>query len=317
MGKFVVENELVDAIKSVVNSSRADLAVAFWGDKACDLIDMPLEAQSVRVACDAFSGACNPSAIRELLDRGAHVVDVPGLHAKVYIGADEMIVTSANASANGLGEGTGELDLGLEAGYTTRARSDISNARHWFNNVFESGVRVSESDLMELAQLWDARREARPKRNASRRTFLQMLTERPEWFLNRSGRVVCCTTSAIPASAIEKYKSSPFYDEATYESSEVPFYWGTEEWTEKSGRLILDFAEDSGKLSSSGFWRVLGVIDNGSIVACEKETHPYGMKFSAKDKAKLSKIATKVFLSGKFDIGTPIDLFDFTEGLRS
>src|SRR4051812_26715291 len=49
--------------------------------------------------------------------RNIAVVDIPGLHAKVYIGQKGIVVASANTSADGLGEEDDILCDGLEAGH--------------------------------------------------------------------------------------------------------------------------------------------------------------------------------------------------------
>jgi hypothetical protein len=56
------------------------------------------------------------------------------LHAKVYIGEKGVIISSANASANGLGEEGDELLAGLEVGYFTTRQNDLELARRWFDD---------------------------------------------------------------------------------------------------------------------------------------------------------------------------------------
>ena len=98
---FVTGEHLLQAARSTVALGRADLAVAFWGPKAVDLLEMPVDASGIRVACDAFSGSCSPKALAELLRRGAKVYDSPGLHAKVCLGTGMLVVGSATPRRTG------------------------------------------------------------------------------------------------------------------------------------------------------------------------------------------------------------------------
>jgi hypothetical protein len=83
----------------------------------------------------------NPS--RTFLSLNAQIVDVPRLHAKVYIAGDAVIVSSANASANGLGEEDTEIEIGLEAGYLSKRKEDVSAARDWFEKVLNRNLKVA------------------------------------------------------------------------------------------------------------------------------------------------------------------------------
>jgi hypothetical protein len=140
------------------------MAVAFWGQDACSRLEIPANAKGSRVACDARSGCCNPSALSELLKRKVSVVDVPNLHAKVYIGGKEVVVASANASTNGLGEEYDLMSTGLEAGYHSTREEDVTAAWKWFNVIFESGRPVTSDDIPELIDLWRRKQAHRPIR---------------------------------------------------------------------------------------------------------------------------------------------------------
>jgi hypothetical protein len=159
------------AIRDILNQKRADIAVAFWGKGACERLAIPPNARGSRVACDARSGACNPSAISDLMERNVAIVDVPGLHAKVYIGEKGAVISSANASANGLGEEGDELLAGLEVGYLTTRQKDLELARRWFDDLYSHGYPITEGDLPELRELWGRRPLHRPSRRPMTATY--------------------------------------------------------------------------------------------------------------------------------------------------
>ena len=73
--------------------------------------------KNVRIICDLLSGACNPVEIEKLkgLD-GVRVRTRDRLHAKVWIGGNDVIVGSANASHNGLpGDDEDAANASIEA----------------------------------------------------------------------------------------------------------------------------------------------------------------------------------------------------------
>ncbi len=78
-----------------------DCAVAFWCKGAEALIPKNVKP---RIICDLTSGGTNPQVVRDFLERCKDKVKhLDSLHAKVYVGKNAAIVTSANASINGLG----------------------------------------------------------------------------------------------------------------------------------------------------------------------------------------------------------------------
>ena len=80
---------LTKAIRETVAAGPVEMAVAFWGTMACERLELPVDLSSYRIACDARSGFCSPVALGTLLRRGARVVDVRKLHAKVQMPAGD------------------------------------------------------------------------------------------------------------------------------------------------------------------------------------------------------------------------------------
>lgn len=288
MARFVTGAALSGAVRSITKDGSADLAVAFWGFEACQRLSLPNASEALRVACDAQSGACNPHALEDLLRRGAQIVDVPGLHAKVYIGRHSVVIASANASANGLAEEAGELNVGLEAGYLSDAAHDVRDARDWFNTVFASGHTVSMGDLPELKELWTVRRNGRPGRAS---TFLSMMLKKGA-LLDRRLKVAFYQAEDPPEYLQEIFKTSPFFEPESYRSSgEWPFYWGTEDWDIGVDDLILDFELSHGRPSCGGVWRVQGVLSGGSMLAVRKVERPFQLPFPRRDQSQIARLA--------------------------
>lgn len=151
---FVSGAKLTSKIREILKAGRVEMAVAYWGKDACNMLGLAEAMANSRVACDAFSGACNPSAIEDLLRRGIEVRDVPRLHAKVFIAGSQALIGSANASANGLGSEDQELAIGLEAGVFSQDASVVEEARRWFDEIYAIGTRIEKKDLPRIRSIW-------------------------------------------------------------------------------------------------------------------------------------------------------------------
>src|SRR5205823_5488355 len=94
--------------------------------------------------------------LKELLNNGAQIRTLKGLHAKVYISASGVAVGSANFTPNG-------LDVGLmEAIAVVRGAMANHPISRWFDDVYRASETVAQrlNDPFELAQLralWKAR----------------------------------------------------------------------------------------------------------------------------------------------------------------
>src|ERR1700722_20527201 len=128
---------LRESITRVSRGQNVCCAVAFWGRGASDLVG-PLLARNVRLICNLKMGGTNPEPIVELINSGAVVQQVDRLHAKVYIGDDLAVVTSANASINGLGLEGDDLVGWIETGVEVPAQ----DAPPWFEEIWKQSRRI-------------------------------------------------------------------------------------------------------------------------------------------------------------------------------
>src|SRR4051812_40767983 len=92
---------LSDRIHQIMKEKVVDCAVAFWGAGA-ELKWGKLQKRKIRIICNLSMGGSNPSVIEKMMELYS-VRQHDRLHAKVYIGKNEAVITSANASTNGLG----------------------------------------------------------------------------------------------------------------------------------------------------------------------------------------------------------------------
>jgi hypothetical protein len=126
---------LFEAIQQTIKGSRALCAVAFWGIGADQLLLGPPD-RDLRVICNLAMGGTNPHVISRLLEAGIEVRQCDVLHAKVYIGTDDAVITSANASMNGLG--LGDEAGWIETGWIIPAKAAVP----WFEALWDQSADI-------------------------------------------------------------------------------------------------------------------------------------------------------------------------------
>ena len=155
MGKFLVGEQLSEAISAILREEGCRCAVAFWGKGALER--MAGNTKDVRLICNLRTGGTNPHEIRKLARDSIRQCDT--LHAKVYIGTREAIVASANVSANGLGFEDIEQAFWIEAGVKIETNSDLLK---WFDGLWSASNQITDDELAKAETLWRARRAGRP-----------------------------------------------------------------------------------------------------------------------------------------------------------
>jgi len=155
--EFLVGKRLDAEIKRIAAERQARCAVAFWGWGAPRKFRHP---KGLRIVCNLAQGATNPAVIADLQRRGATVRQHKTLHAKVYLGHAQAVVTSANASANGLALEGSEQAQWVEAGVLLQPTPSIEE---WFEDIWGCSLTVTPRDLEKAQKLWAARRRERPQ----------------------------------------------------------------------------------------------------------------------------------------------------------
>lgn len=134
------------------DSTHAYIASPYWAKGTLAALGFgagPLNGK-LSVLCDLRSGACEPSAIREMLERGASVISVDRLHAKVYIGDGGVVVGSANATEPGLWHGSSANDGNHEAAMLAASSSARKSWLAWWRKLSESGIDLSNKQIASL-----------------------------------------------------------------------------------------------------------------------------------------------------------------------
>lgn len=157
---FLAGDELTKAIRELKRSTKWYCAVAFWGKGSESLLDNCPD--DTTIICNLRMGGTNPDVIKQVMTQypKIKILRHDTLHAKVYIGDDYAIVTSANASINGLGLEGKEQANWVEAG--VRIKADQVTA--WFESVEYDSEEISCDDINRAIRDWKARKNASNER---------------------------------------------------------------------------------------------------------------------------------------------------------
>lgn len=152
---FLQEKDLTSAIKKLIKQrGPIRLAVAYWGKESLKLLDIDPKRKDISVICCLRGGKSDPDVIRRFGERARQH---DRLHAKVIWTRSGAIVSSANASSNGLPEEEEEAAGLIEAGYYTDDQSDLVSIERWLD-------KLSSTSCVILKRHLDAARAARQKR---------------------------------------------------------------------------------------------------------------------------------------------------------
>lgn len=243
MHRFVGGSHLGKEIrKALLVAERCDLAVAFWGIGAISELGLSTR-RPTRIIFDALTGASNPQELKSLLEMSRvstfEVKHLSRLHSKVYLTPDVAFVGSANASRNGLAEGT------IEAALRTEAREVVDQTLEWFDDRWKEAQTFDESLLQKAIDIWEP--DPLP-----RGTFLETLLENPNWFRRRVRVVAVADKPSDDAiNTFEELARNQFseYELKEYDRRKfLPYYEnGTSkseiEKDEQPGDYIVDFSD--------------------------------------------------------------------------
>ena len=247
-------------------SGEVMAAIAYWGKGAAErtgLTDNDRPAD-VRVICDLLSGACNPAEIKKLVGLGVSVRTLDRLHAKVWVGGDDVIVGSANASHNGLpGDDDEAANASIEAAVLSRDPGLARQLVAWFEEQWCASSKIEQRHLDQAWDMWNRHHRA------GGRGFTTPLTEKllhPD-SLDRSAdlRLLAYLEEDVSAEAAEFVAQNYgryFTDDEWQElGADNPWYeWprSNPEWAHPRGTVFAEFtcASKGGKFTFNGFWQL-------------------------------------------------------------
>ncbi|WP_460371029.1 phospholipase D family protein [Pseudomonas sp. Tul1A2] len=162
-----------------------DIAVAFWGEGAISELGLDQRQGDVRILLDLSAGATNPAVVRHLLQlHPAKIRSLPRLHAKAYIGENELIAGSANASANGLGIEGQAANHWIELGILTDDTVAIQDAKRWFAERWSESeaIDVDSACFKKIEAAWTARQKFRQVQDTQPDSLIAAAMKDPEAF---------------------------------------------------------------------------------------------------------------------------------------
>lgn len=297
-------------IREVVAAGPVDMAVAFWGTDAVSRLALPADLSTYQVVCDAESGSCSPIALGMLLDRGAKVATLSGMHAKLYRASNQMVVASANASVNGLSE-EGDGD-GLEVGMLVSEQEAINRAAAWFARTFKRARILHSRDLSAIANRWSARRRSRPLRE----TLAEALMSNAPSLGDRALKVYIYE-AASPSTETETYfKASPAYDPDTWERDGWPIFWGEGAGLSAEDELVC-FVVSRGKIREDGVWRVNEMLPNGPEPIWPAKKLEQVLSTSIGDMRPFVAVLQQALTEGRLNVnGPPVSIIEFAGNIR-
>lgn len=156
MSEFLVGDELSARVRAIVDRGDPRLAIAFWGRAAAaDLFEDEQAMRRAKIICDVSMGGTHHEALINLGAPGnARLKHIPGLHAKVCLSKEGMVVGSANASDRGIGF-AGRSAKNFEAGAFYSPDSDAwATASKWFNARFRIASQVDDAAVDWARKSW-------------------------------------------------------------------------------------------------------------------------------------------------------------------
>lgn len=176
-----------------------DIAVAFWGVGAVEQLGLDEIEKSYRILLDVTSGGSNPKVVAKLLQLRPKLVRcVDRLHAKAFIGESDLLIGSANASANGLGAEGSEATHWCELGLATKSPRDIAAAQAWFKALWSKSKKITPKMLDDAEAQWAKRQKARPNTPSGSTDLLTAATANPGAFKNRGIYITVSTEKLSP-----------------------------------------------------------------------------------------------------------------------
>jgi hypothetical protein len=153
--QFLEGQSLTRALRNLIKKKgELKIAVAYWGSAGLDLLDLNPRRKNLKVVCCLAGGKSDPDLIKRF---GRCAKQDDRLHAKIVWTKTGAIVSSANASSNGLPEEEATSKGLIEAGVLVSDRDELASIGEWIDKCYRGARPIKTQDL-------DDARAARKKR---------------------------------------------------------------------------------------------------------------------------------------------------------
>lgn len=212
----------------------------------------------------------------------------------MYWTPHSVIVGSANASANGLGD-AGDLGT-IEAAFQTNDAAMLAEVQNWFKAQWRQADLVNDAAIRQATEVWDP--------FGSHDTVLNVLRSNPSRFQKRVSLVYIDEPADPPAirefEKIAKSHYTPAQLEG-YDDGDGPFYQAGVSQSEfekycKPGDYIINCAHKNSSVSRVREPGTIEISDTDCIVLLDDDVKSLGkLRFPKEERALLSQ-AVQVYL---------------------
>lgn len=244
-------NYLTNVEKVFNDRNELKIAVAFFGSDSIRLFEN-LKSKNVQIICNLKSGACNPFIIERLFVKSnIHIKTHDYLHAKVIVNNNNVIIGSANLSANGLSLQDSELDGWQEIGVISENIGIINETLDWFTKIWNISEDISEGVLFIAKEYWTQSRNNR-KFMRSKQSLLQKAISDIDSFKDRKVFFTIYYNQNASKEAIETYED---YKSSNNFNRDIDFF---EDWSElpNSSYHILIYIGRRGGIYIEGMFNI-------------------------------------------------------------
>ena len=301
--RFLAGADIQTHVRTIASrNGEVMAAVAYWGSGAAERTGLTEHDRpaSVRVICDLLSGACNPAEIQALKKLGFSVKTLDRLHAKVWIGGDDVIVGSANASRNGLpSEDEQGAKANVEAAVLSQDPRFARELKAWFEKQWRASCEIDDQHLDEARQLWKRRRRS------GGRGFTSPLTEeiqnsgsRDRFSDLRLLAYLSEETSQEAENYIGQNAGHHYTDDEWQEfGDDKPWYeWprGNPEWPHPPGTVFANFScsTEGEEFAFNGYWQLRHCpsieLKKNRLTLLNKLPHINGYSLSRQEQASMA-----------------------------
>jgi hypothetical protein len=277
----------------LTQATRIRAAVAFWGNGAAERLGIAgLDGKDVQIVCDLRSGGCNPNEVKRLQEilGSERIKTCDGLHAKVWIADNAVLIGPSNASSNGLGFENEETKGLVEANLFVEDTSMLSTMSNWFEKtVWNNSLKITPQDLKRAHVVWKRRRNRRPF--PSHPSILYTLAQDPAFFVDRDFFIWIYAHDDPDLWAEELYDNEK---RKRYDSDLDFWQVGEEEVNTPPGSYILDFDFKGTRATYDRLYQVvkdqpLVETPDGKILLCKPVKRAYGLLLTTRGRTTLER----------------------------
>jgi hypothetical protein len=298
MERFLKDREILESVREIVSGSDfSDLAVAYWGKNAAEGIGLDAAVGTVRVICDAWSGACNPDELRKLYNHpNVQLRSLDNLHSKVYLTSKGAVVGSANASNLGLQyepNGSGNH----EAAVRLASPDHCAEIQAWFESKWRDAYSLT---MIDIDSLPDPGPIERPPH--TERSIVDVLETEPGWFIKNPVRLFVYESEDGAPTAHDSYLAfaGTVCGKATAEEFKerriFPYFEVSDGWkvSESEAFICFGYSRDASSPSWDGIWAQGGekprTLTNGvQILLLSERNRVNGLRIAETDKAQIAE----------------------------